>query len=181
MLDDKGSIREGCASGLEWAQCRAFGRQYELRAGDEVLGTLSWMKTFGTAALAFCAEGQWIFERPGFFARKVEVRDAGTGTQVALFQPNWRGDGLLKLVDGRTFQWVHTSFWGTQWLFVGAAGEPLLHFRSRSRRFKMTASVGIAPSALPAKELSLLTMLGWYLMVLRSRDISAAAAASAAS
>ena len=181
MASQVSTIRRASEQGLEWAQLRAFGRQYELRAGDDIVGTLSWMRTCGTAASAVCEEGQWVFERPGIFSRKVQVREAGTGAEVGLFQPNWRGDGLLELVDGRIFQWVHANFWGTQWLFLGSAGEPLLRFQSRSRRFKMTASVGIASSGLPAKETSLLTMLGWYLMVLRSREMSAAAAASAAS
>ena len=89
------AIRDITEQGLHWTQPSTFNREYELRAGDEVVATLGWQKTGGSLALARSTEGNWTFKRSGFLSPRVTVRLAGSETEVAVFKPSWRGEGTL--------------------------------------------------------------------------------------
>ena len=170
------SIRELSGQPLRWAQPGAFTREYELRAGDEVLATLRWQKTFGSLALAAAADGTWTFKRSGFLSPQVTVRLPGSEADVAVLRPGWRGEGALELSAGRRYPWRNTSFWRSEWAFADVAGEPLVQFKPEFAFFKQAAEVTVDPRAAPLPDLSLLTLLGWYLMVLMSEDAAAGAA-----
>ena len=105
---------------------------------------------------------------------------AGTGALVGIVRFGWTGDGVLELVDGRTFSWGATNFWQTRWVFWDAQDQALICFQDTSPLFETAARVGYWPSAISASDRALLTLLGRYLMVLRSRDTAAAAAATGA-
>jgi hypothetical protein len=171
------AIREVTQQALRWSQPSTFKREYELRAGDEVLATLRWQKPFGSLALAESTDGTWTFKRSGFFSPNVTVRVPGSETEVAVFKPGWRGtEGTFRFSDGRCYQWLNTSFWSSEWIFAKEGGEPLIHFKPEFAFFKQAAEVKVEPGAVPVPDLSLLTVLGWYLLILLSEDSGAAAA-----
>jgi hypothetical protein len=175
------TIREVIQRPLRWAQPSAFQRAFELQAGDDVVGTLRWQKAFGSLALAETADGAWTFKRSGFLRPKVTVRIPGSETEAAVFKPGWGGEGTLTLSDGRCYLWQHTSFWRSQWAFAIEAGEPLVHFNPDFAFFKHAAELVVEPRAVLTPDLSLLTLLGWYLMVLMAEDAGGAAAVMVAS
>jgi hypothetical protein len=174
------TIRDVAGEALRWAQPSAFKREYELRAGDEALATLRWQKTFGSLAVAASADGAWTFKRSGFLSPKVTVRRPGAEAEVAVLKPGWRGEGTLELAAGRRYQWRNTSFWRSEWAFTDEAGEPLVQFTPEFAFFKQAAEVKVETRAGSIPDLSLLTLLGWYLMVLMSEDAGAAAAGAVA-
>jgi hypothetical protein len=169
-------IRDVAGLVLRWVQPSAFKREYELRAGDEVLATLRWQKTFGSLALAASADGTWSFKRSGFLNPKVTVRVPGSEADVAVLKPGWRGEGTLELSAGRRYPWRNASFWRSEWAFTDEAGEALVQFKPEFAFFKHAAEVTVDPRAAPLPDLSLLALLGWYLMVLMSEDAAAGAA-----
>jgi hypothetical protein len=169
-------MRELVGRALHWMQPSVLKREFELLCGNEVVGTLRWQKAFGSLALAEGADGAWTFKRSGFLRPKVTVRPAGSETEAAVFKPSWGGEGTLSFSDGRCYQWHHTSFWHSEWAFTNEAGEPLVHFKPDFALFKHAAEVTLEPSAVSVPDLSLLTLLGWYLMVLMSEDAGGAAA-----
>ena len=79
--------------------------------------------------------------------------------------------------DGKRYRWQGFGFWRSQWAFTNISGEHLIDFEPHSSFLKQTAAVKVAPEGLRIPELSMLVLLGWYLMVLRSDDDVAAAAA----
>jgi hypothetical protein len=176
------SIREVAEQTLRWTQPSALAREYELRAGDETLATLRWQKAFGSLALAESADGEWTFKRSGFLSPRVTVRAPGSETELAVFRPGWRGEGALRLSDGRGYQWANTSFWRSEWAFADEAGEPLVRFKTEFEPttgfafFKQAAEVTFEHRGHSLADLSLLTLLGWYLMVLMAEDAAGAAA-----
>jgi hypothetical protein len=174
------SIREAAGQTLRWTQPRALSREYELRAGDEVLATLRWQKAFGSLALAEAADGTWTFKRSGFLRPKVTVRLPGSEAEVAVFKPSWGGEGTLRFSEGRPYQWVNTSFWRSEWAFASEGSEPLIHFKLEFAFFKHAAEVKVEPGAFAVPDLALLTVLGWYLMLLLSEDAAGAAAGAVA-
>ena len=97
-------IRGVAGQPLRWTQPTLLKREYELHAGDEVVATLRWQKTFGSLALAEAADGTWTFKRSGFLRPKITVRVPGSETEVAVFKPAWGGEGTLRLSAGRCYQ-----------------------------------------------------------------------------
>jgi hypothetical protein len=171
---------------LYWVQPQTFERWYELRAADQTVGTLGWRTSCGTLAAAESPDGGWTFKRVGFLNPRVTVREAGSEIDLATFWPRWLGDGTLEFAYGRSFRWQSTNFWGTHWCFTDASGTPLVAFApgageaKLSDLFKRQAMVQVHPEGRAVRELPLLVLLGWYLIVLHQDDAAAAAAAVSA-
>jgi len=171
------SISEFKNAELVWSQPRALDRAYELRSGAEILGTLQWKSGFGSLADATAAEGQWTFKRMGFFNPRITARAPGSESNLAVFTPNWKSEGPLEFASGQAFGWMAVGFWRAQWAFGKANGEHLVDFEPHASFLKKSAVVKIAPDAFSLPELSLLILMGWYLILLRSDDDASAATA----
>jgi len=156
-------ISEAGGRELNWTQTDFRGREYELRAGDEVVAKLR--RHGGSLAVAETAEGRWSFERPVWRRSRVSVRDLGTGTDIATFRYGWTGDGTLEMSWGGRFQWTAANFWRSRWEWRRADGTSLARFKSRQGLAKIEGRVEIEQTA-P----DLLVLLGWYLVMMRPRD-----------
>jgi hypothetical protein len=195
-------IQEVADQELVWRQPTAMKEHYELRAGDEVLATLQWQRSWAsTLATAHTAEGAWTFKRSGFWQQRIGVRPLDSEREVATFVPDWKGNGLLTVGGERTFNWVGKGFWGLEKMWQEREdAPPLIGFKHQSA-LKTAARVILSPTAaaLPETtqlddlyrplspdemgplsaslaELPLLVTLGFYLMVLEVMDATAAAA-----
>jgi hypothetical protein len=170
------TIQEAAPSNLSWQQPRALRAEYELRAGDELLGALRKSGTFSAAMEAEIGTARFTLKAEGFFRSRIAVREAGATGEPAVFGRNgFLGAGELALPDGRSYRWKMTSFWGSRWAFLDDSDRPLVSFRSRNRFLRAGCDVEIAPGTLARPELPILVLLGWYLL-LRMRKDSAAAA-----
>ena len=169
-------IRESQLTGLVWMQRQAKVRAFELRAGEEVVGTLSWRSRFGSLADALAADGHWTFKRTGFFDPRVSVRVHGHDTDLAMYTPRWTGDGVMESASGQRVFWKGSGFWRSRWSFSSASGERLVDFEPCDSLLKKSASVKVTPTGLATADLSLLVLLGWYLMLLQSDDDAGVAA-----
>ena len=174
------------ASELEWIQPKTLERLYELRSGDAVLGWLSFRSAFGTLAIAESADGQWSFKRVGFLNPRVTVRVVNRDEDMAIYQPNIWGDGVLSVGDGRTFAWKPVNFWATEWAFTDREGRLVLKFKPGRQHeklsdiFKTQATVEIHSVVTSLDLLPVLLPLGLYLIILRQQDAAAAVAATSA-
>jgi hypothetical protein len=164
---------------LEWTKGSGQKREYELRAGQEVVALLRWDKAFGSLAAATASEGEWTFKRSGFFSPRVTTRLLGSETEVLVFKPTWRCEGTVECSSGARFRWLNTGFWRSEWTFASENGDPLVHFKLHSALLKQSAEVRVEPGAASLPELSLLALLGWYVLVLMSQDAGATAAGAA--
>lgn len=162
---------------LLWSQPRAFTQQYVLGAGERVLATLNWPKTFGSLAEGRIGEETWTFKRVGFWRPAVTIRKPETGElDVGRFVMDWRR-GDLVLPGGVRYRWDQLSFWKAEWAFFDAAGKDrLVEFLPENRFFKMSMEARIHSSAETCRDLPLLVLLGWYLLVMASQDDAGAAA-----
>ena len=75
-------ISDVSARPLSWTPPSARDGSYELRAGEEIVGTLCWER--GSLAVAEVAEGRWTFKRVGCWRPRVSVRQAGSDTDWAI-------------------------------------------------------------------------------------------------
>jgi len=146
-------------------------REYQLARGEELVGGLRFEKSFGSLATAEVASHTWTFKREGFFHPRATVRSPGSTTNLAVFQPNWSGTGILEFSSGRQIRWNRTSFWKSEWSFVERDDRPLLLFKQHTGLMKISALLESQNGSEP--ELPLLAALGWYLLILTAEDESA--------
>ncbi len=148
---------------------------YELRAGDDLVGTLRFRNSFGSLATGESGDGCWTFKRVGFWQTRATVRACDTDADIAVFRNNtWSGGGTLELPGGRQIP-ATTNFWQTQFELQDTAGEALVRFR-RGGVIHLSATVEIQHAASSMPELPWMVMLGLYLIVMMERDGAAAAA-----
>ena len=172
------TIQEAGPSTLSWQQPQAFKCEYELRAGDELLGSIHKTRSFGAAMEAEIGGTRFTLEPTGFFRSRITVQEAGAAGEPAVFsRAGFLSKGQLTLPDGRSYGWKMTSFWGGRWAFVDDSDRPLVSFTSRNRFIRAGCDVEIAPGALALPELPMLVLLGWYLLLRIMQDSAAAAGA----
>ncbi len=163
---------------LRWKQVAFGARDFELRAGDELVGKLYWPKWLSDRAIAKSADGVWLIDRPGFFRDKVVVTDLGSKVKAGYFIPNWLGDGKLSLINGRAYQWYRTKVFSNSWAFADKNDVVLIEFHEWMRCFKHEAEVKLRIGAVLVPELPLLIHIGWYLAYMNIQDTAAAVAAA---
>ena len=169
------AISEVAAQELVWAQPSATTREHELRAGDELVATLRFERR--SLAAASTAEGQWTFKRQGFWQPSVTVRVADSDDDIAVFHPRWSGGGQLELENRRQLRLSSANFWQTEWVWQDKE-KPLIRFKGRHGIIKARGEVEIESTDRADPELPLLTLLGWYLILLYAEDIAASSAAT---
>lgn len=162
-------ISEVAGSELKWVPKL---KGFELKRGEDVVGTLKFRSMFGTFATGETGDGAWTFKRIGFFRTAITIRNAATDTEVAVFRNStWSGGGTLELPDGGKYK-ADTNFFETKLAITDEREAPLVYFRNTGL-LRSAAAVEIAPSALSVPELPLLVILGFYLMIMISRDSAA--------
>lgn len=171
----------------QWVQPKSFHNRYELRAGDELFAVLEFPKMFGSLALACTEDGRWTLKRVGFFKTRVTIREEGQDSDLGVYFPRWTGsEGTLHMTGGAEFTWKAANFWATQFIWLDTAGKTLLSYRpgveesTLSDVLKTQARVEFMPEARNTAELPLLVVLGWYLMIMKQQDDTAAVAATSA-
>ncbi len=161
---------------LTWTQPNAFKSEYELRFGDELVGTVRLPKFLSSKAVAESGDGSWTFERVGFWRAKTIIRASGSDSDLAVYSHNaWKGGGTLELAAGRKLI-VKTNVWRSTLDVQTAIGEPLIHIKNRGV-FRLSASVQMYRKALQIPELPWIVLLGLYLIVMTRRDAAKHASA----
>ena len=175
-------IAEVLSLPLAFLQPRAMERSFELRAGEELVGTLAFRSSFGSLALARTAESSWTFKRVGSFSPRATARREGSEHDLAVYTPRWTGQaGEIALDGGERLRFAATGFWGTRFALSGAAGQTLATFGPEpethrfSDLFRAQAIVSVDPAASARPDLGLLLLFGWYLVVLHHEDATTAA------
>jgi hypothetical protein len=162
---------------LVWVQPARSKQAFELRAADQSEATLSFERA--SLARAVTATQQWTFKREGFWHPQVTIRVSGSDVNVAVFKPGWGGGGTLELAEGRLLRFGAANFWHSQWDWLEPDGKPLVHFKSHPGLLRMEGQVDIESEAASLPELPLLVVLGWYLLILFTRDAAAAGSTAA--
>jgi hypothetical protein len=171
-------INDVATGELMWVQPARRKQEFELRAGDEVVGTLRFERS--SLAMGETADQSWTFKREGFWHPRITIRVPGSDANVAVFSPGWAGGGTLD-IDGRQLRFVAANFWHSQWDWVDAQNKPVVHFKSHQGLLKTEGQVEIETEAIQSPDLPLLVVLGWYLLVLFARDAAASLAVVASS
>ena len=158
---------------LRWNRLRWFKGDFELRAGNDSVGTLSFRSMWSYLATATSADGAWTFQRTGFWRPEIMVRVSGSDADIAVFRYNtWENGGWLEFRDGRRFR-ATNNCWQTRFEILSDRDEVMMSLRASSWT-ESSAEVESGPEAGRLPERSLLHLFGWYLAVL-TRDEAAGA------
>lgn len=164
------------ASGsLVWKQSAATQRHYELRAGDNLVAELDFLKAFGTLARGRAASGTWTFKRTGFLSPIVTARREGESADCALYHPNFSASqGQLRLASGVAFEFRLAGVWTRSAILTDNDRREVfrVHLKGESGA---GATVEVRLAETPGIEL--LLVLCWYVLVLQMQDESLRSAA----
>lgn len=161
---------------LTWTPSPTTKRTYELHAGTDVLATLTQPSWWRQDRVGVAANGQWTFARAGVFRSRLVVSDATSGLEAASYTSSgWTGKGELTLPDGGRYQWSNGNVWGSKRVWLDETGQPVLRFRQYGV-LRWQCVVSIERHAATKPHLTLLAMLGWYLMLLANDDAAAVTA-----
>lgn len=163
-------IREQVGREMRWRRTRFIPRAFELRAGDEVLASLTWPKLIGRQAIATAAEGEWRFRRASLFSLRVVLEDAATGAQVGEYS-SAPLSGTLRLSDGREYGVGRDSLFGRFRLRRASGGE--IAWFPRRPAFTGGGPMQLEAAASAEPQLGLLTTFAFFLLTLRRRRAAA--------
>lgn len=169
-------LTETHGSVLEWVETEVFNNSYELRNEKDIFASLMFRTALGTMATAEILNGKWTLKRVGFLDPKVTVRESNADVDSAIYYPKYLGGGHVTFTDKATFNWKPVNAWQTHWAFYDSTQRAVVDFSpgtSTSRfsdLFKTQATVKIEFPKCSAERLALLTVLGFYLIVLHNRE-----------
>lgn len=151
---------------LVWVQPSLLARKWELRDTDDVVATLEWRSAYQAYAIAATGDEHWSFRLEGFFRSWVTVRHGDAGAPVATFRALPSFNGKLETDDDRLLSW-DSNFWLTKWIWSASDGLEIMRM-SRSLTLRTEGTAEWDPRMTGIAELPMLTLLGWYLIVLVS-------------
>jgi len=167
-------LRDFIGQTLQWKRPRFFSTDYELRAEDQIIATMKHSGVWKRRTIAEAEGSQWTFRRAGL-SGKLHFIYAGAlqpaeepAQPLGSFKRNWHGDGELTIVDGRSYTWARTGTWNPTWSWKDAYSTILLSMKRRRL-------VEIAPEANDSSDLALLTLFGFYLVLVKEAEAAAAA------
>lgn len=162
---------------LEWKQPSARKMEYILTTDEQEVATLQFRSSFGSYATGASADGCWTFKRTGFWKRQATIRRCEQEQDIGIFRDNtWMNGGTLTLGE-RTYK-LTTNTWMNKFEVLDEQENVLLRFKLGGV-IRSHADVEIVADEEP--HLTLLTLFGWYIIVMLVNESSAVAAIVAAS
>ena len=161
----------------ELRQPSALKQAYELRANNELVGTLHWPTVLRSLCVAETVDESWNFERLGLLNSRVVARVAGSEQDVLTYRHNWTQTlGTLKHIDGREFTLRGSNWWRNHFTLVQklTQGEDveLLTLKINFTLLRASADVTIHPQLARTEDAALLALFSCYLVLLVIDEMS---------
>ncbi len=163
----------------KWHQPEALQRFHRMTVDGQEAAILRFVKNWGgSLATAECAQGSWTLKRSGFLSPRITVRETGSESDLAVFNPKWTGGGQLQLASGRRYVLKSLSFWGGDWAFEDDRSVPVLTLHGPHGFLKNSGEITVNAAAADPAELTLLAVLIWYVRLLMNEDAAACCGAA---
>ncbi len=179
-------IIDAVGSELYWEQPKLSQRSFVLRSPEDSFAQLDFTSSFNATASASSADGSWIIQQMGFLSDHVSIQIVDSELELANYQPDWMGtSGEIQFSMGGKYRWNVIGLMGSKFCISRVDGPGLITYVSGARNrkitnlFKQQAQMVIAPDTWQIKHLSVLVLLGWYLVIMHYEE--AAVIASTAS
>lgn len=156
------SIRDVETQVLVWVQPHLLRAAYELWGDDRVFATLRYKSFAHRRALAASNDGVWTIEDMGQHFGGVRLTQLNR--PVGRLERREDTVDVLTLDSGKTFLWARKHAWRNENSFLDLNGREIIQFiPEKSMTARLRVQLSENARALP--ELSLLTLLGLYLML----------------
>ena len=161
---------DDAGTALSWIHPDPARREFVLRsAAGEDVASLQWQKSEGSLAIGTTEQGQWTLKRAGFQRPHITARAAGESADAATFELGMGGAGRVRLRSGYDFRWS-SNLWRSEWSWQNASGADAIVIRREFAMDKREGIVEIVSGAIPPREVPLLVVLGWYIVILLAED-----------
>jgi hypothetical protein len=141
---------------------------YEIRFGDELLGSINMPRLWSDRAEAESADGRWMFERQGLLKPKILAR-ALDGNILATYQPHsFKRISSIMIGEEEAFSVKKGIFRET--LAVSSRFDTqIIHFQNHGN-VRFHSEINFSYEAKRIKQLPLVFFLSCYILLLDRRD-----------
>jgi hypothetical protein len=154
---------------LYWRQPKRLRNEFVFGSQNQTWGTLQYQEDhYIRRATAKTADRQWNFKYTRFSLPKVTITQHHNLIAQTILETNWGWRGTLILPNEGRYTWELIDETEKGFRFLTDDGYPLISFHPRFGFLKLEAQVDIAPSVSHHPHLPLLTMLGWFLILIRT-------------
>lgn len=176
LIHQMSSLYAGSGIGL-LRQPSARRKEYELRADNQLVGTLQWPKMFRALCVAETADGAWTFRQEGLINSRVIARATDSGQDVLVYRRKWTGMlGTMEHIDGREFGMKMPGWWGDRFALVKKPpqGEDveLLSVKINFTFLRGSADVATQPTLAQTEDAALLAMFSCYLVLMTYEELN---------
>lgn len=159
---------------LTWQSKGWLGREHELVTdAGEVIASVHHTSWWNNDVIVDAPGNRWHFARRGTFNYRIHITSVGAGFEIATYRYRTFRPGELHFHDGRMFVWRQANFWGTKWAWLDMDDHPVVGFK-QGGVLQLNSEIDIDPDSSDNRALPLLIYLGWYLILLNSRDAAGA-------
>lgn len=153
---------------LVWVYPSTKYAAFELRTEKDLVGTLQQFKPGGNRFFAKAADGAWTFTRSGLLRPRVLVTRIAEVQPLAILQTR-RNGGTFRMRYGHIYTWLSQTGWFREGHWTDYQDRVLIRLY-RAEGLTIAGQVIVQPAACVFPELSLLILLGWYLLVRELED-----------
>jgi hypothetical protein len=149
------------ATAMRWIRAAPDQHAYELRAGDVLLGRMTWDGRAGSVAHVSLATGDCTVKRGGFLQPHVTLRDSSGKDRVRLMMHLTHGS--ITVEGGRAFVFRRAGLLVPAWKISEPTGRLLVHFEPVAERTHLQGGlVQVDPTFVADPALPWLVVMGWY-------------------
>ena len=153
---------------LSWRQTKRFKSNYLLKSQERVVGSLSFEgNNFIRRGIAGTDVGELRFKYSRFSLPKVTISTKESLLAEVILEANWGWYGSLDIPGGYQYKWKPSETTKNQYHFTDLDDYPIVTIKPRLGFFKFESEVAIDPASFGNPHISLLTMLSWFLVLLR--------------
>jgi len=152
-------------SALRWLRTGDTLPEYTLLAGDAAVASVRFARHRGARATAETSDGRWTLARNGFLVPHLTIRAEGTDAPVARLT-NRLGHHEIEVGGGGSYRLRRAGLLVPAWKLTDSEGREQLHIEPVAEGRHLEGGAVIASGTATPRELLLLTLLSWYLVVL---------------
>ncbi len=150
---------------LRWLKTGGAVREYTLLAGDSAVASVRWSAGRSATATVATADGNFVLERAGLLVPHLTIRRSESEPPLARLV-NRLGHHEVELGQGESFRVRRAGLLVPAWTVSGPDGKERLHIEPVADGRQLGGGAVLVRDAKAPRELLLLVLLAWYLIVL---------------
>lgn len=163
-------IREFEFIELMWFATDNWGRSFEFKFDDELISTIVYPSIWSRRANCKTKNGEWSIKTSGVFYPELTVRRAGSKRNIIEAKiEHVKPKSPIRFPSGNTYEFKKESMWKSEyhWFYND---EPIFEFKSTVSFDKKKLKVSFNKANLPDDDLSLMLLIGSYLMFVMQQN-----------